>query len=77
MRCRSRLRSCSSRGETPAAAEAVTTAAPSSMTSAPVRAATSHTAPAGWPGLPSYSTMLAPWVSAPSCMFHSAQPVEV
>ena len=47
-----------------------------SMTSARARAATSQTAPFGWLGLPSYSTMLAPWVSAPSCMFHNAQPVD-
>lgn len=58
-------------------AVAVITAAPSSTTSARVRAATSQTAPAGWLGLPSYSVTAAPWVSAPSCMFHSAQPVEV
>ena len=41
------------RGLTPAFAVAVMTPAPSNITCAPVRAATSQTAPGGQPGLPS------------------------
>ena len=76
--CRTRERSATSRGTTPAFIAACTKAALVPKNVVPVRSASCHSASGpGWAGLPSYSTAAAPTERTPSAMFHITHPVVV